>query len=145
MVNRKEILFSFAEMESDNPLFHYECSRQILTRFSCKDGYANTDKMEYLFYGIATLPPERKVHYIKLLLEHNPSYEMFESLPLFPLVTSWSNSAVPYLTSRINYMEQILPILPGLKFIKHKRRIEGIIDGLREQIRQEEIRDILNS
>ena len=39
MVNRKEILFSFAEMESDNPLFHYECSRQILTRFSCKDGY----------------------------------------------------------------------------------------------------------
>jgi hypothetical protein len=107
--------------------------------------YANTDKMEYLFYGIATLPPERKVNYIKLLLEHNPSYEMFESLPLFPLVTSWSNSAVPYLTSRINYMEQILPILSGLKFIKHKRRIEGIIDGLREQIRQEEIRDILNS
>jgi len=107
--------------------------------------YANTDKMEYLFCGIATLPPERKVHYIKLLLEHNPSYKMFESLPLFPLVTSWSNSAVPYLTSRINYMEQILPILSGLKFIKHKRRIEGIIDGLREQIRQEEIRDILNS
>lgn len=39
MVYRKEILFSFAEMESDNPLFHYECARQIFTRFSCKEGY----------------------------------------------------------------------------------------------------------
>lgn len=105
----------------------------------------DVDKMEYLFYGIANLPIERKVHYIKLLLEHNESYEMFESLPLFPLTTSWTNSAVPYLTSRIKYMEQILPYLSGLKFIMHKRRIEGIIDGLREQIRQEEIRDILSS
>ena len=42
-------------------------------------------------------------------------------------------------------MEQILPYLSGLKFIMHKRRIEGIIDGLREQIRQEEIRNILSS
>ena len=106
---------------------------------------ADTDKMKYLFYGIANLPSKRKVDYIKLLLDHNQSFEMFESLPLFPLVTSWSNSAVPYLTSRIKYMEQILSNLPGLKFIKHKRHIEGIIDGLREQIRQEEIHDILNS
>lgn len=39
MVCKKEILFSFSEMESDNPLLHYECARQILTRFSYKDGY----------------------------------------------------------------------------------------------------------
>lgn len=114
--------------------------RHFITEYS-----ADTDKMEYLFYGIANLPSERKVDYIKLLLDHNPSYEMFESLPLFPLVTSWTNSAVPYLTSRIKYMEQILPCLPGLKFIKHKQRIESIIDRLREQIRQEEISDILES
>lgn len=114
--------------------------RHFITEYS-----ADTDKMEYLFYGIANLPSERKVDYIKLLLDHNPSYEMFESLPLFPLVTSWTNSAVPYLTSRIKYMEQILPCLPGLKFIKHKQRVESIIDRLREQIRQEEISDILES
>ena len=101
--------------------------------------------MEYLFYGIAELPTERKVSYIKLLLEHNESYEIFESLPLFPMITSWTNSAVSHLTSRIKYMEQILPNLSGLKFIKHKKRIENIIDGLREEIRQEEIRDILDS
>lgn len=109
------------------------------------ENFADTDKMEYLFYGIADLSTERKVAYIKLLLEHNASYEMFESLPLFPIITSWTNSAVPYLTSRIKYMEQILPCLSGLKFIKHKKRIESIIDGLREQIRQEEISDILES
>ena len=107
--------------------------------------FADKDKMEYLFYGIAELPTERKVSYIKLLLEHNASYEIFESLPLFPMITSWTNSAVPHLTSRIKYMEQILPNLSGLKFIKHKKRIENIIDGLREEIRQEEIRDILDS
>ena len=107
--------------------------------------FANKDKMNYLFYGIAKLSTERKVSYIKLLLEHNASYEMFESLPLFPMITSWTNSAVPHLTSKIKYMEQILPTLSGLKFIKHKKRIENIIDGLREEIRQEEIRDILDS
>lgn len=112
--------------------------RHFITEYA-----TDADKMEYLFFGIANLPSERKVDYIKLLLEHNASYEMFESLPLFPLVTSWTNSAVPYLTSRIKYMEHILPCLSGLKFIKHKKRIESIIDGLREQIRQEEIRDIL--
>lgn len=105
----------------------------------------DTDKMQYLFYGVANLSSERKVDYIKLLLNHNPSYEMFESLPLFPIITSWSNSAVPYLTSRIKYMEQILPCLSGMKFIKHKKRIESVIDALREKIRQEEISDILNS
>lgn len=39
MICSKEILFSFAEMESDNPLFHFECARQILTRFLCNEGY----------------------------------------------------------------------------------------------------------
>lgn len=109
------------------------------------ENFADANKMSYLFYGIANLSPERKTDYIKLLLEFNPSYEMFKSLPLFPILTSWSNSAVPYLTSRIKYMEQLLPCLSGLKFIKHKRYIEKIIEGLREEIRQEEIRDILNS
>ena len=33
--------------------------------------FANKDKMNYLFYGIAKLSTERKVSYIKLLLEHN--------------------------------------------------------------------------
>ena len=105
----------------------------------------DSDKMKYLFYGIDNLATERKVDYIKLLLENNPSYEVFESLPLFPLTTSWTNSAVSYLTSRIKYMEQILPCLSGLKFIRHKKRIENIIDALREKIRQEEISDILES
>lgn len=114
-------------------------------RHFIKENSADTDKVRCLFYGIANLPTERKVDYIKHLLAYNPSYEMFESLPLFPIVTSWSNSAVPYLTSRIKYMEQILPCLSGLKFIKHKKRIEGVIDALREEIRQEEISDILNS
>ena len=107
--------------------------------------YADKEKMEYFFYGIAHLPAERKVDYIKLLLEYNANYEMFETLPLVPLMTSWSSSAVPHLTSRIKYMEQILPCLSGLKYIKHKKRIENIIDSLKEQIRQEEIRDILES
>lgn len=107
------------------------------------ENFAYKDKMKYLFYGIANLSTERKISYIKLFLDHNTNYEMFESLPLFPLTNSWTDSAVPYLTSRIKYMEQILPCLSGLKFINHKRYIERIINSLREEIRQEEIRDIL--
>ena len=39
MIFNKEILFSFADMESVDPLLHFECARQILTRFSCNDEY----------------------------------------------------------------------------------------------------------
>ena len=39
MINDKEILFSFAEMQSQNALLHYECARQILRRFSYNEEY----------------------------------------------------------------------------------------------------------
>ena len=37
------------------------------------------------------------------------------------------------------------PCLSGSKFIKHKQRIENIIDTSRKEIRQEEIGDILET
>ena len=39
MICNKEILFSFTNMELDDPLLYFECARQILTRFSCNSGY----------------------------------------------------------------------------------------------------------
>lgn len=105
----------------------------------------DNDKMEYLFFGIATLPAERRVAYVKLFLDCNSSFDAFKSLPLFPLTSSWSNSAVPYFSSRIRYLEQLLPYFVGLKFILHKKLIEDRIEDLKYRVQQEEIRDILDS
>ena len=105
----------------------------------------DVNKMKYIFHAIASLQVERKVAYVKLFLDYNDGYDAFESLPLFPLLFRWSNSAVPYLNARIKYLEQLLPIFVGLKFVKHKKLVEQQIEGLKEEIRQEEIHDILDS
>ena len=57
----------------------------------------------------------------------------------------WSGSEVPYLSERIHFLESLLPYCVGLKFIKHKQLIYEKIESLREQIRNEEIDDILNN
>ena len=107
--------------------------------------FGDNDKMRCLFFGIAELPVDRRIAYVKLFLDCNYDFDAFESLPLFPLVSSWSNSAVPYFNARMKYLEQLLPFLVGLKFIRHKKLIEDRIENLKYQIRQEEIKDILDS
>ena len=39
LISDKHIIYSFANMESDNSYFFFECARQILTRFSNDDSY----------------------------------------------------------------------------------------------------------
>ena len=114
--------------------------RHYITTY-CMD----SDKMEYLFFGIATLDSNRRIEYFKLFLECNDSFEAFQNLPMSPRSFCWSGSEVPYLSERIHFLESLLPYCVGLKFIKHKQLIYEKIESLREQIRNEEIDDILNN
>jgi len=52
---------------------------------------------------------------------------------------------VPYMQERINYLTSLLPMLSGLKFLKHKRRFEKEIEMWKTKIRKEEIREIMES
>ena len=67
----------------------------------------------------------------------------FEQLPLEPSHWGGSGSMIPYMQERINYLSSLLPLVSGMKYLKQKQRIEREIEGWKEGVRSEEIRELL--
>ena len=96
-----------------------------------------------LFLALSQLSIEQSAKYIEVFLEHNQDFSFFERIPLIPDSWSCSGSAVPLFSSWITHLESLLPLFHGLAFIEHKKRVENLIEHCREQIRAEEIREVL--
>lgn len=106
---------------------------------NCKDKL----KMECLFEAISELSMQWTKKYIEVFCSCNDDFELFKALPLTPMSSSWSGSAVPMYSSWVTHLESLLPLFPGLKFLKHKKLVEERIESLHKKIIQEEISDIL--
>ena len=106
----------------------------------------NTDKrkMEALFSVIAELPPEIKREYIADLTTENADPDVFEQLPLLPSFCEWTDSIVPVLAKRIDYLQSLLPHFTGAKYLHHRLRITRLIQSIGEQQRETEINEIVN-
>lgn len=50
---------------------------------------------------------------------------------------------IPYMQERINYLSSLLPLVSGMKYLKQKQHIEREIEGWKEKVRSEEIRELL--
>ena len=50
---------------------------------------------------------------------------------------------IPYMQNRITYLLSLIPYLSGMKYLKHKQRVEKYIDIWKERIKQEEIQELL--
>lgn len=57
---------------------------------------------------------------------------------------SLPNDGKIILPRAVEGLEKLLPILSGLKYIKHKNRVQQLIESYRIRIKEEEISDILN-
>ena len=97
----------------------------------------------WLFAYFHEISIERAYSFIPFLIACTDDYDIFESIPLTPLSYSWSGSCVPMYSSWVEGLEKLLPILSGLKHIKHKNRVQQLIESYRIRIK-EEISDILN-
>ena len=76
-------------------------------------------------------------------LSLNTDPDVFEQLPLEPSHWGGSGSMIPYMQERINYLSSLLPLVSGMKYLKQKQRIEREIEGWKEGVRSEEIRELL--
>lgn len=112
--------------------------RQCIRKFS-----TSSSKMYCLFSVVAKLEVDRKKEYISIFINHNEGFEDFKNIPLIPTSYSWSGSTIPMYSSWIEYLEILLPVFVGLKWINHKSYIERMIASLRKQIESEEIEEIL--
>ena len=101
--------------------------------------------MHYLFGAISESSADRRRKALEKFLKLNDDYAVFENLPLEgPGVGGWG-SMIPYMQTRIDYLESLKPLFTGVKFLKHRQRIEQGIASWKAQIKQTEIHELLTA
>ena len=105
----------------------------------------DSTRMHYFFGAISESSTDRRKKALERLLKLNDDYAVFEILPLESPRIGGSGSMIPYIQARIDYLSSLKPLLTGMKFLKHRQRIEQSIASWKEQIKHEEIRELLNS
>lgn len=105
--------------------------------------YEDSDFMNSLFYVLSELPIDRRRTALLKFLSLNSNYDDFEKIPLEPSSWGGSGSMIPYMQNRITYLSSLIPYLSGMKYLKHKQRVEKYIDIWKERIKQEEIQELL--
>ena len=101
------------------------------------------NKMDLFFEVLSEFPRERFLAYIKMLLDQNISFEIFEKLRFEPRLSSWSGSELPQLDKRLKFLEAISELLVGAKFIEHKQYVIDYVAGLKLYRKRIQIREFL--
>ena len=104
-----------------------------------------SQRMQALFASIDECSSERRRQALKTLLEVNCDFEVFKQLPLESSHWGGMGSMIPYMQKRITYLSSLLPMLSGLKFLPHKRRVLSEIEMWEEEIKREEVDELLES
>ena len=99
--------------------------------------------MECLFDAISEFTPTLRKKSIESFVKQNPDYEAFKKLALLPTSCMATGSFVPVYSGWINFLESLLPLFSGIKYLEHKNQILQQIDSLRVAIKKEEISDII--
>lgn len=105
--------------------------------------HTDCDFMCGLFEVISEFPSNRRKKALLKFLSLNYNYDDFEKIPLEPSFWGGTGSMIPYMQNRITYLSSLIPYLSGVKYLKHKRRVERYIEIWKERINQEEIRELL--
>lgn len=96
-----------------------------------------------LFEVISEFSIDRRRKALLKFLSLDSNYDDFENLPLEPSSWGGSGSMIPYMQNRITYLSSLIPYLSGIKYLKHKQKVEHYIEIWKERIKQEEIRELL--
>lgn len=145
---REDLLY----WSSANMMLHHEASHQeIITKQDLwikhtieKYGH-DEERMCLLFTAIAELACERRKKAVEQFLSLNADPDVFERLPLEPSQWGGIGSMIPYMQERIEYLQSLLPLASGIKYLKQKQRIKLEIERWKEKIHSEEVRELLES
>jgi len=97
--------------------------------------------MEFFFTVIAIFPTDRRLAHMAIFLQHNNRFDDFKKLPLEPMISGWSGSAVPMLQGKIDYYESLLAACNTIDLLKHRQYLEQQISYLRKDIQREKKND----
>lgn len=111
--------------------------------YCIENNYNDIEFMSCLFGAISEMSNSRRKDALIKFISLNDDYEAFERIQLEPSSWGGCGSMIPYMQARIDYLSSLMPVLSGVKYLKHKQRIEHYISVWEEQIKREEIDELL--
>lgn len=108
-----------------------------------KENCTNLTGMKMIFEVIANYSDDKKLNYMKIFLKNNQEYDSFKQLPILPNSYSWSDSEIPLIQKRIDFLKKLLALFTGISWIKHKKYIEELIESTEEEMKTTELYEIM--
>ena len=100
------------------------------------------DLVKCMFHALVNNRKDQLAKYMDIFIRHNKDYEAFKQLPLVPN-SPFVGSFISALNSWISILESYIPLFRGILFIKHKKRVEDLIESYRDEIKNEETKNLL--
>ena len=91
--------------------------------------FNDEQEMINLFDVISTSFSGKRIKFIKLFLEMNYDFEMFNKISFFPRTRSWSGSEVPIIEKDISFLEKLLEEISGIEYLEHRVYLKKCIDA----------------
>lgn len=114
-------------------------------KFFIKKNINENEKVKFIFKEvIVDLSNEQRKTFVKYFLDLNIKFEDFKELSFEKSSMSWSGSAIPMYQKRIEFFESLLDLFEGINFLEHKKHIEQIIEGKKEEIKREKKNDFMD-
>ena len=111
-----------------------------------KSNSKNKYAMMLLFDMFRNLSTDRKLYFIKYYLSLNNNVNDFKQLALHPYSMDISDNNGPIeIQKRIDFLKQIISLIPDINYTKHRLYLSQCIDQLQEDMKNEETRIILDS
>lgn len=105
------------------------------------------EKIKYIFYVICERDKKSKEELILWLLEVNNNFEIFKSISLFSNSESWSNSRIPLIENKIEFLENLkskILVKSDIKYISHINYINSMIDWYKNDIKKTKVKEYLD-
>ena len=85
-----------------------------------KYNFENEEKLRMIFNIIATIFPLDREEFLLEFVSYTKDIELFESIPLFSMSSSWSGSEVPLINKKIDFLGDLINVFGGIDLIDHR-------------------------
>lgn len=103
---------------------------------------AFSDKITVIFEIVCELSDVVRRNAIQTFLDINSDFDVFKEIDIVPNHWFGSGSLVPAYQRQLEFLESLFPLVPGVKFLKHRNLVKEKIESLREMIKREEVDEI---
>ena len=94
---------------------------------------------------VVTIIPEWKTEFLLEFLRLNKKLDDFKKLQLFPIIESWSESKIPLIIDKINFLRDLSSRIKGVDYLEHRQYIDDCVRKTEKYKDEVELREYLDN